>query len=176
LCHPGSQQRRPRVRPRGRAVSRLIRSVYPGGRQDGSRRDFMRFRCLNLVECKKIRQSEAAVRRGRLCLYSVDGRDRGQRVRADHGHVRRAGWQDRGSVIRQQDRAKALKASIHSRGAAQQADEGGGRLRRWQLIGSGGPPRRRRCNHRHRSFARLGLAHRFSAYIQVQARRDSGGR
>ena len=61
-------------------------------------------------------QHEAAVHRGRVCLHSVDRRDCRQRVRDGHGHVRRAGRQDRGPVIHRQDYAQALKTLFHSGG------------------------------------------------------------
>ena len=54
------------------------------------------------------------VHRGRLCLHSVDRRDCRQRVRDGHGHVRRAGRQDRGPVIHRQDYAQGLKTRLHS--------------------------------------------------------------
>jgi hypothetical protein len=50
---------------------------------------------------------------GRLCLHSVDRGDRRQRVRDGHGHVRRAGRQDRGPVIHRQDYAQGLKTLLH---------------------------------------------------------------
>ena len=53
-------------------------------------------------------------RRGRLCLHSVDRRDCRQRVRGRHGHVRRAGRQDRGPVIHRQDYTQRLKTRLHS--------------------------------------------------------------
>ncbi len=59
-------------------------------------------------------QDEAAVRRRRLCLHFVDRGDCRQRVRGGHGHVRRAGRQDRGPVIRRQDYAQGLKTRLHS--------------------------------------------------------------
>ena len=47
--------------------------------------------------------AEAAVRRGRVCLHPFDGRDCRQRVGGGHGHVRRAGRQDRNPVIHRQE-------------------------------------------------------------------------
>ena len=49
------------------------------------------------------RIAEAAVRRGRVCLHPFDGRDCRQRVGGGHGHVRRAGRQDRNPVIHRQE-------------------------------------------------------------------------
>jgi hypothetical protein len=61
------------------------------------------------IGCGLSVQHEAAVRRGRLCLHSVGRRDCRQCVRGRHGHVRCAGWQDRGPVIHRQDYAQGLK-------------------------------------------------------------------
>jgi ketosteroid isomerase-like protein len=44
-----------------------------------------------------------------------DGRDCRQRVRIRYRYVRRAGWQDRGSIIRGQDHAQAVKTRVRSR-------------------------------------------------------------
>jgi len=42
---------------------------------------------------------KAAVCRGRLCLHSVDGRSRRQRVRGGHGHVHRARRQEKHAFV-----------------------------------------------------------------------------
>ena len=73
------------------------------------------WRCWRSLENLEQVRPEAVVRRGRLCLHPVDGRDCRQRVQAGYGHVRRAEGQDCGSVIRRQDHAQALKTRFDSR-------------------------------------------------------------